>query len=186
MHSTFLFNSLLKSGTLSTEALALLLLSGQCLPWVHGNPFSGCSLGTCSCLSYTALPMVRRPYGSQVLYWMLRGQNPGLPHSVCNFVDLSLKLDYLNPREDYLEDLVNRTSSHQAEKRFHWNVPAESKAGGSERFSCSNSLALSLQVPQIARLKPVVHHHYGMVAPSHSHLRLPPPHIRLQIQTLGN
>lgn len=48
-------------------------------------------------------------FGSWVPYWMLRGQNTGPPHSICNFVDLGIKPDYLNPRED-LEDLGNRIS----------------------------------------------------------------------------
>lgn len=50
-------------------------------------------------------------FGSQVVHWILRDQNPGLHHSMCNLVDLSIKPDYLNPREEDLEeDLGNRIS----------------------------------------------------------------------------
>lgn len=51
----------------------------------------------------------RCDFGSLALYWILRGQNPGPPHSICNVVNLGIKLAYLNPREDYSEEgLGNR------------------------------------------------------------------------------
>jgi len=70
-------------------------------------------------------------FGSQVLYWMPRGQNPGPPHSICNFVDLGIKLDCLSPREEDLEeDLGNRISPvsppTKQKKIFHWKTPTAS------------------------------------------------------------
>ncbi|OPJ83181.1 hypothetical protein AV530_010575 [Patagioenas fasciata monilis] len=43
-------------------------------------------------------------FGSLALYWILRGQNPGSSHSICNSVNLGIKLAYSNSREDYSEE----------------------------------------------------------------------------------
>lgn len=108
-------------------ALALLLLSGLVSSLGAWKPHFRVKSGHVQ-LSFVHSPSCGQKggvaFGSQVLYWMLRGQNTGRPHSICNFVDLGIKLDSLNPRE---EDLGNRispvTPPTKQKKRFHWNTP---------------------------------------------------------------
>ena len=120
-----------KSGTLSTGALALFLLLGPMPSLGAWKPHFRVKSGHVQ-LSFVHSPSYGQKggvaFGSHGLYSLLRGQNPGPPHSICNFVDLGIKLDYLNPREEDLEeDLGNRISPvippTKQKKRFHWNVP---------------------------------------------------------------